>query len=89
MAPITVCPFDVSMIVVPSGGALATPAVPAMPGPVLDDHLLLPSHGELLGNSTGQNVGHAAGRKRHHDPDHLVRVGLRRIGGLGRRPKYS
>ena len=53
-------------------------------GAVLDDDLLAPFGGQLLRDRARQDIGHAAGRERHDDPDHLawVRGGLS-VGGAG------
>ncbi len=49
--------------------------------PVLDDDLLLPQVGELVGEDAGEPVGDAAGGERNHDAHDLVGVGLRRGAG--------
>ena len=45
--------------------------------PVLYDHRLAPGVGEFLGNQASRDVGGAAWRKRHHQSDGLIGIGLR------------
>jgi hypothetical protein len=48
------------------------------PGSVLDDHLLAPAFGEMLGQGAAERIRHPAGRRRHDDGDGLGGVaGLR------------
>ncbi len=65
----------------PSGGALATAAVPigaAGAGTIVDDHGLRPALGEPLRDQPRDIVGGAAGHERNDELDLLGRIGLRR-----------
>ena len=52
---------------------------------VLDDDLLLPDVGQLLGHQAGEDVGGLAGRKRHDEAHRLVGPRRLRQGGRGQR----
>jgi hypothetical protein len=51
-------------------------------GTVLDDDGLAERFGELLAHDAREQIDGATGHERHHDPDRLRRIGLRR-GGHG------
>ena len=52
------------------------PDVAARPAPVLDDHSLAPALAELFPQDAPKRVSRSSRRKRDHQPNGLVRVGL-------------
>jgi hypothetical protein len=62
---------------------------PACAAPVLDHERLAELRAELLRHDARDDVGGAAGRKRHHQPDRLGGIGLRQRAGCPERRSHA